>query len=83
MYAFPNPAIVNVRFEFTNLIPGNYKVSIFNILGAEVWKNYYYISGQRIEKVDISNLRKGTYLYSLQDDRGKTIATKRLVVVRP
>jgi hypothetical protein len=83
MYAFPNPAIVNVRFEFSNLNPGNYKVSIYNILGGEVWKNYYYINGQRIEKVDISHLRKGTYLYSLQDERGRTIVTKRLVVVRP
>ena len=83
VYAFPNPAIVNVRFEFTNLPPGNYKVSIYNILGAEVWKQYYYINGQRIDKVDISSLRKGTYLYSLQDEWGKTIATKRLVVVRP
>jgi hypothetical protein len=83
VYAFPNPAIVNVRFEFSNLVPGEYKLSIYNILGAEVWKQRYYINGQRIEKVDISSLRKGTYLYSLQDEGGKTIVTKRLVVVRP
>ncbi len=83
VYAFPNPAIVNVRFEFTNLAPGEYKLAIYNILGAEVWKQRYYINGQRIEKVDISSLRKGTYLYSLQNEWGKTIVTKRLVVVRP
>jgi hypothetical protein len=83
VYAFPNPAIVNVRFEFSNLPPGNYKLTLYNILGAPVWSQRYYINGQRIEKVDISDLRKGTYLYSLQDDNGKTIATKRLVVVRP
>lgn len=83
VYAFPNPAIVNVRFEFSNLPPGNYKLTIYNILGTPVWNQRYYINGQRIEKVDISDLRKGTYLYSLQDDSGKTVATKRLVVVRP
>ncbi|MDX1940452.1 MAG: T9SS type A sorting domain-containing protein [Saprospiraceae bacterium] len=83
VYAFPNPAIVTVRFEFSNLNPGNYKLTIYNILGTEVWSDRYYINGQRIEKVDISMLRKGTYLYSLQDERGKTITTKRLVVVRP
>ncbi|MEL7118509.1 MAG: T9SS type A sorting domain-containing protein [Bacteroidota bacterium] len=83
LYAFPNPAIVNVRFEFTNLEPGNYKVSIFNILGLEEWSETYFVNGSRSEKVNISHLRKGTYLYSLVDENGKTISTKRLVVIKP
>jgi len=83
VYAFPNPAIINVRFEFTNLPPGNYDLSIMNILGIEVWKESYFLQGSRTERIDISNLRKGTYLYSLKDSRGKIITTKRLVVVRP
>lgn len=83
VYAFPNPAIVTVRFEFTNLPVGQYELSIRNILGVEIWKNDYYLTGNRTERVDISNLRKGTYLYSLKDDRGNILTTKRLVVVRP
>lgn len=83
VYAFPNPAIITVRFEFTNLPPGNYQLSMRNILGIEVWREDYYLTGNRTERVDISNLRKGTYLYSLKDDQGKILATKRLVVVRP
>ena len=83
VWAYPNPAIVNVRFEFTNLAPGRYKLKIHNILGIEEWRKTYQISGNHTEKVDISSLRKGTYLYSLVDDRGKTITTRRLIVVRP
>ncbi len=83
VYAFPNPAIINVRFEFTNLPPGTYDLTIMNILGIEVWKESYFLQGNRTERIDISNLRKGTYLYSLKDSRGKIITTKRLVVVRP
>ncbi|HMQ50059.1 MAG TPA: T9SS type A sorting domain-containing protein [Saprospiraceae bacterium] len=83
VYAYPNPAIVNVRFEFTNLPSGKYKLKILNILGIEVWSKTYQISGNQTEKIDISSLKKGTYLYSLVDDRGKTIVTRRLVVVRP
>jgi len=83
VYAFPNPAIINVRFEFTNLPPGTYELSIMNILGIEVWKDSYFLQGNRTERIDISNLRKGTYLYSLKDARVKIITTKRLVVVRP
>jgi len=83
VYAFPNPAIVSVRFEFSNLPKGEYTLRIFNVLGEEVMKKRYYVNGSRIEKVDISQLRKGAYLYSLVNDRGKTLVTKRLVVVRP
>lgn len=83
VYAYPNPAIVNVRFEFTNLPAGNYKLAIFNILGLEEWSKTYYIDGNRTEKVNIAGLRKGSYLYSLVDEKGKTIGTKRLIVIKP
>ena len=83
VYAFPNPAIVNVRFEFSNLQAGYYTLTIYNILGVEVWRDTYFINGNHIEKVNISSLRKGTYLYSLTDKRGKTLTTKRLMVVKP
>lgn len=83
VYAYPNPAIVNVRFEFANLPADNYTLSIFNILGVKEWSRQYYVDGKRTEKVDISALRKGTYFYSIADSRGKTLVTKRLIVVRP
>ncbi len=83
VYAYPNPAIVTVRFEFSNLEPGAYKLTIYNILAVEEWKETYYINGNHTEKVDISGLRKGTYLYSLTNEEGKTMSTRRLVVVRP
>jgi hypothetical protein len=83
LYAYPNPAIVNVRFEFTNLPPGNYKLTISNILGLEEWSQTYYIDGHRTERVNIASLRKGSYLYSLKDEKGKTISTKRLIIIKP
>lgn len=83
IYAYPNPAIVNVRFEFSNLKPDQYKLRIFNILGLEEWSQDYYINGDRTVKVNVGGLRKGTYLYSLIDSNGKTIGTKRLVVIKP
>lgn len=83
VYAFPNPAIVNVRFEFSNLPADNYTLTIFNILGVEMWQEDYFIDGSRTEKVNIASLRKGTYLYSLSDSRGRTLTTKRLMVIKP
>lgn len=83
VYAYPNPAIVNVRFEFANLPTDYYTISIFNILGVKEWSRQYYVDGKRTEKIDISALRKGTYFYSISDSRNKTLVTKRLIVVRP
>ena len=83
VYAFPNPAIVNARFEFANLPKGRYKLKIMNILGIEEWSKTYDISGNYTDKVDISSLSKGTFLYSLTNEQGKILSTRRLVVIRP
>jgi len=83
VYAYPNPAIVNVRFEFTNLPADEYQLSILNVLGVEVWSKDYFIQNDWAEKVNISFLKKGTYLYKLKSREGKIITTKRLVVIRP
>ncbi|HHH50672.1 MAG TPA: hypothetical protein ENK52_06815, partial [Saprospiraceae bacterium] len=38
VFAYPNPAITDVRFEFTGVAPSNYSLKIYNILGVEVWR---------------------------------------------
>lgn len=83
LYVYPNPAIFFTRLEFANLPAGNYSVAIFNLLGIEIWRQTYEISGPKTERIDISHFRKGAYLYSLIDERGKTLSTKRLVIMKP
>lgn len=83
IYAYPNPAINDVRFEFSNLKPSDYSLKIYNILGVVVMEEKYPLNGFKTVKLDVSKLRKGTYLYSLSDAKGKTIATRRLMVIRP
>ncbi|KAA3626955.1 MAG: T9SS C-terminal target domain-containing protein [Bacteroidetes bacterium] len=83
VYAFPNPVIVNARFEFSNLPKDTYNLTIYNIIGEPLWNKKYYIDRSHVDKVDVSFLRKGTYLYSLSNSEGRTIVTKRLVVIRP
>jgi len=83
IFAYPNPAINNVRINFLNIIPGNYTFRIFNILGKEVVNKRYDINGNRTVGINIDTLQKGTYLYNLTDARGKILKTKRLMVIRP
>ncbi len=81
--AYPNPAIEEVRFDFRNLEIGNYTLKIFNILGQEVWSDQYQVRGNQTISVDLEDMKKGTYLYSLIDQYDKVLTTKRLVVLKP
>jgi len=83
MFAYPNPAVEDVRFDFSNIPPGNYQLKIINILGVTVYNQTIWINGNRTVKVDLSDFRKGTYLYSLLGKDDLTLATKRLIVLRP
>jgi hypothetical protein len=83
VFVYPNPAIVNARFEFFNLPAGEYELSIFDPIGRPILLKRYYIAGNRTEKIDVSEFRKGGYLYTLKDNKGNTIATKRFIVIRP
>lgn len=82
--AYPNPAITDVRFDLLNLSSGKYTLKIFNILGVELTSKEHFVNNAtKTVKVDLDSFRKGTYLYSLIDPNGKTISTKRLVIIRP
>jgi hypothetical protein len=81
--AFPNPAIEWVRFDCKNLPNDNYTLRIYNILGKAVYREDFPAAGNRSVRVELEPFKKGTYLYSLADSRGKVIGTKRLVVVKP
>lgn len=84
IYAYPNPAIDQVRFDLVNIPTGIYDLNIYNILGVKVWsKKYDFTNSSDTIQLDLNNFKKGTYLYSLVNDEGKTFATRRLVILRP
>jgi len=83
VYAYPNPAINYAKFDCVNLKPDYYELKIYNILGLEAYSVRNFISGNKMIQVDLSNFKKGAYLYSLVDTTGRVITTKRLVVIKP
>lgn len=84
IYAYPNPAIDQVRFDLVNIPNGTYDLNIYNILGVKVWSNKYnFTNSADTIQLDLNNFSKGTYLYSLVNNEGKTFATRRLVILRP
>lgn len=84
VFAYPNPSFDIVRFQLSDLLYGKYKLRIFNILGVPVRELEIDVDNDRKTiSVDLGDLQRGTYLYRLQDSFGRTIRTKRLVLIQP
>ena len=84
IHAYPNPAIESVRFDVVNMPAGDYNLKMYNILGTQVWdETYSLVNQQDTIQVDLYNFKKGTYLYSLIDESGRPIVTRRLMIIRP
>jgi hypothetical protein len=83
IFAYPNPSYDVVRFQLTELVAGKYKLRIYNILGVPVKEVDIEVDESRKTiAVDLNELQRGTYLYRLQDRVGRTIKTKRVVLIQ-
>ena len=83
IFVYPNPSFGSVRFDIVNVEPGHYYIEIFNILGVELRSEKISINGDKTLPLDLSHLRKGTYLYRLVDSDQNAIRSKRLVIITP
>ncbi|HLF62988.1 MAG TPA: T9SS type A sorting domain-containing protein [Saprospiraceae bacterium] len=84
IFIYPNPSFGNVRFDFLNLPSGYYDLEIYNILGTKIRTERLYMNGGlKTVPIDLSRLKKGTYIYRLVDSQKNTIRSKRLVIITP
>lgn len=81
--AYPNPAMVQAHFEFSNIPTGRYELALYDLTGKRLLQRTYHISGKQTESVGVAHLPKGIYLYALTDAQGKKVVVNRLVVVKP
>ncbi len=83
IYAFPNPSFDVVRFQLSDLAYGYYKLKILNILGTPVKEVQVYVDDPRKTiTIDLGDLQRGTYIYKLDDNFGRTIKTKRVILIQ-
>nr|MDQ3016362.1 T9SS type A sorting domain-containing protein [Bacteroidota bacterium] len=83
IFAYPNPSFDIVRFQMSDLLYGKYKLKIFNILGVGVKSLEVEVDDSReTVSVDLSEMQRGTYLFRLEDSLGRTIKTKRVVLIQ-
>ena len=83
IFAYPNPSYDVVRFQLCDLSKGKYKLRLFNILGVMVRETDIDVDDNRKTiTMDLGDLQRGTYLYRLQDSSGRTIKTKRVILIQ-
>ena len=80
---YPNPSFGSVRFDLLNLPSGYYDLEIYNILGMLIRTEHVFANGIKTLPMDLSRLKKGTYIYRLVDSQKNTIKSKRLVIITP
>jgi hypothetical protein len=72
---YPNPAhdVLNVAGDFKSA--GNVKYTISNIIGAEVIKSELNVTeGYQNKSIDISQLKGGVYMISVESQNGKSFS---------
>lgn len=80
--AYPNPTYGDVTFTLENTDTRGYKVEIYNIIGKRL-KSFNFKNGKSSIEVNLSDLSKGTYLYSVIDPKGRKLSTRRLIIINP
>ena len=80
---YPNPARDFTVFEVAGLEPGSYTLRVVNMLGREViTRQLTPIDTRARTEVNVSQLPRGPYIYSLINERGRILTTRRLLVNR-
>ena len=82
MNAYPNPAQEEVRFEFQDVPTGNYELQLYDLAGRLVKNKSMSINGNVSLFLNLKELVNGSYLYSLKDNMGRLLLTKRLVIAK-
>lgn len=78
---FPNPATDLATFEIEGLERGRYYLNLINTMGQKVASREFTPLGNQTRlNLDVSALPAGMYMYSLRNERGRTITTKILQV---
>ncbi len=77
----PNPASDEVVFVFKNLLPGKYRLAVFDENGHPVLEKSTQLSDEQTERIDLSALPSGVYFLSLFDEKQAVMCQERFVKI--
>ncbi len=80
---YPNPAVNELNIEFSGLKAGDYTINVFSLLGQQLHSEQHSLMEDATIFFDTSDYPRGSYLMSVQNDAGKVLSTKRLIIDKP
>jgi len=82
VYLFPNPTLGEVRLHFENYPEGDYVLDVYNIIGKRLSSIDVSLDpGENEAFLILPNLKKGTYIYSIKNNRGERLVSRRLSII--
>jgi hypothetical protein len=75
---FPNPNNGIFTVELNNIKADDYRISVTNVVGQEVYTSTKYVSTLISEKIDLSDLSKGIYM--LEVANSLSAITRKIIV---
>ena len=75
---YPNPNNGVFTVELNNIKADDYKISVTNVLGQEVYTSTKEISMLISEKIDLSDFEKGVYILEISNSNS-TISEKIII----
>ncbi|MBK8699492.1 MAG: T9SS type A sorting domain-containing protein [Saprospiraceae bacterium] len=79
--AHPNPSFGQVIFDLFNYPYDEYKLEVYNLVGKRIYSRNFSVKDGRLLLADLSQLKRGTYLYSIFDSQGRKLTTKRVSLI--
>ncbi|MEL6390409.1 MAG: hypothetical protein AAFQ02_09615 [Bacteroidota bacterium] len=80
---YPTTSFGEIRLDFNGFESGDYHFEVYNIIGKKLWSTRYRIDGNMTIKEDLTFLSKGSYLYTVLDEEGNAVVTRRLAIINP
>ena len=81
IYLFPNPSYGVFNIKMYNYPEGNYTLKVYNIVGKVVRNEPLIKEGESMMQIILHGIQKGTYIYSIEDENGNRLETKRLSIM--
>lgn len=82
IFLYPNPSYGEFKIQFVDQEKGNYDFIIYNVIGEKIYSKSLDVKAiNSVLDINLEGMRKGTYLYSIMDENGERLVTKKLVII--